>query len=197
MDITRFYPLHKSKIQYPIRCDLLLKNYQQMTNDKEFMEKYNKVKSGIDYRTDKRILRNGVIHKKLMKELSKEHNIALMDGGLKKINIEQYLNDSKRIYREIDDENKEIEKYNHLVDKTINEIRQLKSWNDFVEFDGKKYGIQKIFENVHRENDCNGAMNYYGSEFCQCFLCNNFDGCGSKGLSFYQCENCQYIEVVY
>ena len=45
-----------------------------------------------------------------------------------------------------------------LIDDAYDRIRKLDKWNDYVLFEGIAYGIPHIFNDVHMENDCGGAM---------------------------------------
>ena len=79
--------------------------------------------------------------------------------------VELAVKHNVKIINEIDVENAIIKDYNKLVDSIIEKIQKLERWNDFIEFEGKKYGlINKIKYrhnekyNVHIENDCFGEM---------------------------------------
>ena len=79
-------------------------------------------------------------------------------------------------------------------------IQKLEDWNDFVEFEGKYYGIVKVYNNIHRENNCLGEMVFYKEEYkrCNCNSCENWlYGCSNpRGtyLRYYKCNkcNCEY-----
>jgi len=58
------------------------------------------------------------------------------------INIELYIQETEKLKNE-------ILSHNVKVNDIICKINKLEKWVDFVEFEGMKYGIQKIYNNVH------------------------------------------------
>jgi hypothetical protein len=74
-------------------------------------------------------------------------------------------------------------------------IQKLERWNDFIEFEGKCYGItSKVLNNIHRENDCFGEIVFIRKEttytsndrpFC------NYDDTETT-YSIYKCSKCNY-----
>ena len=114
------------------------------------------------------------------------------------INASEYLQETKKIKSIIDEENIIIRQYNILINEIIGEINRLKKWNDFVEFENDKYGNNnKIINNIHRENDCNGNMLLINSTFNQCYQCEwgmwpCSGGCSSKENT-YKCDKCGFI----
>lgn len=198
MNIIRScYPQIQSKFPYPIRYDDVIKAYIKMINDKEFMNNYRQLKSGINFKTGETILKNGKIYKKLLNELSKQYNIILLKE-LKRVNVEGYLKESKRIREEIDEKNREIISYNEKVESVIDQIKKLKKWNDYVIFNGDKYGVPKIFEGIHRENDCFGNIIHLKNENCNCQFCEELRKYGEKtNYSFRYCDKCNYLEEIF
>ena len=70
-----------------------------------------------------------------------------------------------KINNDVDIENDVIKKYNVVIDSIIEKIQKLKKWNEFIEFEGKCYGITcKVVNNIHRENDCFGEMVFIRKE---------------------------------
>ena len=114
---------------------------------------------------------------------------------LNSINPHEYLQETKKINNEIDVENAIIKDYNKLVDCIIEKIQKLERWNEFIEFEGKCYGItSKVLNNIHRENDCFGEMTFTHKEktytsndrpFC------NYDDTETT-YSIYKCSKCNY-----
>jgi len=88
-----------------------------------------------------------------------------------------------------------IKEYNILIDNIIEKIKHLKKWNDFVEFDGIKYGLNNtVINNIHVEHDCFGEMIFINKEeyvklhdrpFC------NYDDTRITYLN-YICSKCNY-----
>ena len=82
------------------------------------------------------------------------------------INIDwvEYFLETTKIYKDIDIKNIEIDKQNEIINKkrwkkynyndTVREIiakiNKLVKWDDYVLFEGIKYGIPNVFENIHR-----------------------------------------------
>ena len=65
--------------------------------------------------------------------------------------------------------------------------------DDYVLFEGIKYGIPNVFENIHREKDCNGLLKDSFYESCSCSACENWYGCSSPtGTQHYKCNKCDY-----
>jgi hypothetical protein len=88
---------------------------QKKDIENEHFDDYKKWKNGINYITNRKIKIGGKTHtrlkEKIIKDLTKYP--ALMD---------EYV-------------------YNEIVDDIIEKIKKLKKWTDFIEFEGKKYGI--------------------------------------------------------
>jgi hypothetical protein len=112
------------------------------------------------------------------------------------INADLYLHETEKINNDIDNENTIIKNYNKLVDSIIEKIQKLERWDEFIEFEGKKYGlIHKIKNNFHIENNCLGEMIFthditeytWGNDrpFC------NYDD-KETIYSIYKCSKCNY-----
>ena len=159
-------------------------------NDEELKNQYNKWKKGINYNTNRKITIDGKLHKNIGEKFfffGKCIFEVLID-----INRDEYLKETKKINNLIDIKNEEIHEYNELVYNTIEKINLLEKWNDFVEFEGIKYGIDIIHNNIHRENDCFGVIKFDHYEECCCSTC-NWRSCGSSGTEYVKCEKCNII----
>jgi hypothetical protein len=114
------------------------------------------------------------------------------------IDIDNYTKETDLIKNKIDMENNKIEQYNIIVNNTIEKIKKLEKWDDFVEFENKKYGINDTHNLIHREKDCFGFMikqkDYY--QGCYCHRCEDWGGCGNGGTwnKVYKCDKCNYIK---
>jgi hypothetical protein len=56
------------------------------------------------------------------------------------VDREAYIQDTITINNKIDVENKPKKEYNETAVAVIDKVKLLKSWDEFIEFDGKKYG---------------------------------------------------------
>jgi hypothetical protein len=197
-EIIRNYPIEKNEKMYPFRYDNNVFNeYNKIKNDIEFKNDYIKLKNGINYKTNRKIKING----KSYDELKKKFYINCMNGQfvlfkkLDNINIENYLQETINIKSIIDKENLIIKKYNNDVNEIIKKINKLKNWNDYIEFEGKYYGIcYKVINYIHVENNCKGNMLFYREYLEECGK-EWFGGCtiDYKNIKEYKCNKCAFI----
>ena len=195
IEIIRGYPYKKREKSYPYRYDNnIFEKLNEMNEDIELQNNYKKWKDGINYKTNRKIEIGGKIHKKLEYEKFMVNGISF--DKLNSINKDEYLKETKKIINEIDIDNAIIKYYNELVDSIIEKIKKLEDWNDFVEFEGKYYGINKVYNNIHRENNCLGEMVFYKEHTYYIFgdrpFCNYEDK--ECRYSIYKCNkcNCEY-----
>jgi hypothetical protein len=167
--IERQYPTQKLEKTYPKRYDnYVFEKLNEMNGDIELQNDYKKWKDGINYKTNRKIKIGGKIHRELKQKfmISYSHNYyghqiksSVLFEDLININADDYLQETKKIYNEIDAENIIIKNYNKSVDSIIEKIQKLEKWNDFIEFEGKCYGItSEVLNNIHIKNDCLGKM---------------------------------------
>ena len=94
--------------------------------------------------------------------------------------------------------NHETDKENEVASSTIEQINRLERWNDYVEFGGMKYGLPKVLNEVHRENDCFGQMEFDREKDYECRGCrNNQVGpyqCLCHTFTINKCNKCGYEE---
>lgn len=200
--IERQYPTKKREKTYPERYDnSAFEKLNEMNENKELQNDYKKWKDGINYKTNRKIKIDGKIHRELKQKFMIYTCGGVLFDTLNSINADEYLQETKKIINEIDVENAIIKDCNKLVDSIIEKIQKLERWNDFIEFEGKKYGlINKIKYrhndkyNVHIENDCFGEMVFTRKEttytsndrpFC------NYDDTETT-YSIYNCSKCNY-----
>jgi hypothetical protein len=120
-----------------------------MNQNSKLQADYKKWKNGISYITDRDINFDGKIHKQLKEKfILKDGFKSILFEDLTKIEElsspslrDVYLQETKRIYNEIDSVNSPVKIYNAMVDGIIEKIKNLKKWTDFIEFEGKNYGI--------------------------------------------------------
>ena len=189
--IIRVYPSKKDERLYTNRYDNeSFRKYKEIIKSPENYEKW---KSGINFKTNKKIKIGGKTHQKLGDEsfyikipLSKSLYGYVLFTELDGIDSELYLQETEKIKKEIQD-------YNTIINDIICKINSLKNWDDYVEFEGKKYGILHVYNGIHRENDCFGIIkeDYYKS--CSCHCCEDWGGCSNPiGTQYYKCEKCGY-----
>ena len=197
--IERCYPNKKTKKSYPGRYDIsVFEKLNEMKTDTKLQNDYKKWKDGINYNTNRKIKIGLKLHNKLKEKfmINLSYCSSVLFEDLLNINVDEYLQETKKIYNEIDAENTIIEKYNNTVKSVIERIQKLEKWNDFVEFEGKNYGlIDKIKNNIHIENDCLGEMIFIREETEDRFdnirpFCYNEDT--SRTFSVYKCSKCNY-----
>ena len=89
-----------------------------------------------------------------------------------------------------------IKKKNSLIKEAQDKIQNLKKWHEYIEFNGEKYGVPTILNNIHRTDDCNGDMILINSTYEECNKCENgMWSCGrncSYRINYYKCENCGF-----
>ena len=186
--ITREYLWHRQEKNYPERYNnAVFEKFNEMNTDTELQNDYKKWKAGKNYKTDRKITIDGKIHRKLKQKfmISYSHNYSVgyqtmssvLFEDLTNINTDMYLQETDKINNDIDIENAVIKDYNKSIDSIVEKIKKLESWDDFIVFEGKNYGlVNKIKNNIHMENNCYGEMVY------------NKDSI----YSFYKCSECNY-----
>jgi hypothetical protein len=121
------------------------------------------------------------------------YNIDWNDYFLKTKNIyNEIKNEIDEKNKIIDENNKKIIDYNNKVDEIIKKINLLEKWDQYIIFNDVKYGISKIYNNIHRENDCFGIIKFNYHKPCECSTCENWRGCGDPGTDYFKCEKCDY-----
>ena len=212
--IERHYPSKKIEKQYPIRYNAyVFDRFNEMNNNIELQNDYKKWKDGINYNTNRKIKIGGETHTKLKQKfiiywsgyyfnsIDESYNRSVLFDDLINIDIHNYLQETEIINKNIDIDNISIKEYNNIVNNIIEQINKLLKWNDFVEFEGKCYGItNKVLNNIHRENDCFGSMIFYKEKEHECRGCRDgiaFNGkynCSCFTYDMYKCNICGFIE---
>lgn len=195
-NIMRKYPTIKDERLYKDRYNKEeFEKYKEITKS---IENYEKWKIGINYKTNKKIKIGGKKHIQIGYENFYIKHRTLYDGykyilftQLDGINIDLYIQDTEKL-------KEEILSYNEKINEIICKINKLEKWNDFVEFEGIKYGIQKIYNNIHRGDDCNGNINK--TEVCvkECRECRGTtsftEPCRCEYKTNIECVKCGYKE---
>lgn len=194
--IERQYPTKKEEKTYPKRYDnAIFKKLNEINGDKELQNDYKKWKDGINYKTNRKIKIDGKIHRELKQKFIIYSNGGVLFDTLNIINEDEYLQETKKIINNIDVENATIKDYNKLVDDIIEKIKKLEKWNDYIEFEGKYYGIKsKVLNNIHIENDCFGEMIFIDKETEYTFNDRPFCNYNDKKTTYliYKCSKCNY-----
>jgi hypothetical protein len=173
MEIKRYYPMTRS---YPYRyTNEVFDTFHEMYNDPVIRDRCNKWKKGINPYSNRKIKRRG----KTYDSIKNDFMISFLHGHvfylkLKYIDEEKYKEETIQL-------NHETDKQNEIISNTIEQINRLQNWNDFVMYDGIKYGLKKVVNHIHREKDCFGQMEYDREKEYKC------RGCIGKNIRPYHC----------
>ena len=192
--IERQYPTKKREKIYPERYDnSVFEKLNEINGDKELQHDYKKWKDGINYKTNRKIKIDGKIHRKLKEKFMIYSCRGVLFDTLNSINPHEYLQETKKINNEIDVENAIIKDYNKLVDCIIEKIQKLEKWEEYILFEGIKYGIPYVYNHIHREKNCFGLITEDYYKGCSCHCCEGWGGCSNPtGTQYYKCEKCDY-----
>ena len=187
MEIKRYYPMTRS---YPYRyTNEAFDRFHEMYNDPVIRDRCNQWKKGINPYTNRKIKIGG----KTYDDIKNDFMISFLHGHvfylqLKNIDEEKYKEETIQL-------NHETDKANEIISSTIEQINRLESWNDFVMYDGMKYGLKKVVNDVHRENDCFGQMEYDREKDYVCRGC-RFNKtryhCLCYTFTINKCNKCDY-----
>ena len=201
--IERQYPRYETEHTYPLREDAsVFEKVQQMNADAELQEDYRKWKDGINYKTNRKIKIGGRLHRKLEDKfqvsgvyITSKHVHSFRLDKLNRIDADEYLQETKNMCDEVDAKNCRIREYNKLVGSIIEQINNLERWGDFIEFEGKRYGIpRRVLNGIHVENDCLGDMVFTHKDTK--YISNDRPWCFYEDTkitySVYRCSTCDY-----
>jgi hypothetical protein len=179
--IYRHYP-YKSLHEISWKNRFTEEDFKKYDKIQEKKSDYDKLKKGINFLTNRKIRIGGKVYNDLLKRnFHIKDNVFFTD--LDNIDRVRYLQETEKIKENIKQSNTEI-------DNVIKKINYLEKWDDHIEFDGKKYGIPNIYNNIHRTNDCFGKIIKDYERSCNCELCENWIGCGD--YQYFSCENCDF-----
>lgn len=169
--IIRFYPPTASYIfgDYEFYD---FDEFEKLKKDEEFLKKFNLFEQNIDYRTGEKIIPKS----NLWEELKKEFIITLPCDSKFNIYFGDIISYENGEYYRIDGRITTIKNYNKEANIIGTYIAELKYWEDYVMFDGDKYGIPTIFNSIHREDNCFGKFIYVGEHVSGGFV--------------YSCDKC-------
>lgn len=184
--------------EYPKTKDesLFVKRYSKEDFEKyngitKSLDNYEKWKNGINYKTNRKIKIGGKTHMQIgynnfyIKYGTPYSYSYVLFTELDGINSALYLQETEKLKEEILD-------YNAKVNDVISKIKLLATWEQYVEFEGTKYGLPIVYNGKHMENNCFGLIKEDYYENCHCSTCENWNGCGSGGTQYYKCNKCDY-----
>lgn len=190
--ICRYYPTKQEEQKYKYSRELV-EIINRLKNDEEFQRRFNLFKQGINYKTGKPYKEysseyRDLINEFILKDLDSDTiHINIYYDDVKDMDYEKFLKNCDLI----DEKNISIRNRNNDVDKVIEQIKQLQSWDEYVEFEYRKYGISPIFGNIHRENDCFGNIINIPHK---CYTCKKiiYGKCcyGFYGEQTHKCDKC-------
>lgn len=143
---------------------------------------FTKWKNQINPKTNRKLKICSKVYNKIKYYYDKLERISKLDKVL-------YLEETDKLKQV----NSRIDQYNMSVNEIIDSINNLTKWEEYIDFDGKYYGINSVFNLIHREKDCFGKMIKSGHTSCSCSTCENWNGCGNAGTQHYKCEKCDYL----
>lgn len=203
-NIIRSHPIKQAQLIYPKRYRVeIFEKYNKLIQNDQFITNYEKWKNGINYKTNRKIKIGSKTHNELKQNfmIAFTHNYysyKVLFDELKNINVELYLLETNNIYNDIYNKNKVIQQYNRIVLNTIDKIMALEKWDDYIDFEDKKYGIPIIYDDIHRENDCNGEMIIDTVDEYECNGCYLFNNgsytCKCYKITITKCNNCSHSE---
>jgi len=199
--IERDYPKEMCEKSYPDRYSASVFEKVNEIYTTELQDNYKKWKSGLNYKTKRKIKIGGIVHRKL----SSDFHIYTGFGSfvlleeIYNINTNEYLQETKKIKNEIDEYNNIVQKHNTCVRIKIEEIKKLQRWDNFVEFEGMCYGVPHILNKIHRRDNCFGELLIKSTETesYECRACNlgvfsNGCSCSRSTYYTYKCNKCDF-----
>lgn len=178
-----------------------LKQCDALRND----PRYQQLMSGVNFETGRKIQKDGPTYRALEERLLRGYpsNIEMyMKISTDKEEREKYI--AERVKDRKDDADK-AEQWNKSLLQLENDVDLLTGWNDFVIFEGVKYGTRrKVINDIHIENDCNGKVvmiNYEKTKnkikYCTDSYCyasmNQADDCVYQITEYFKCDKCGHV----
>jgi hypothetical protein len=160
-DIIRVCPSNLKLFNYPKRIpEGIFKKRDEILE--KIGDRYNKHKLGINPDTDRNININGRLYNKLKQEFIINeywHSFErIYLGDIEFINYNDYNKETLKLNKDIDDKNLEITNENNEIKRVTEKINKLNNWNDYIDYEGKNYGLSKYYNGIHRENNCMGEI---------------------------------------
>jgi len=205
-DIIREEPIKKIKKEYPNRYNKnVFDKYNEIISNNNLLNQYKLLEKGINYNTNRKIKINGKKYNELISKFKINykhdngngcvyHNNILFKN-LENINVDLYLRETEKIYKEISTYNREIDTYNKEIDEINIKINLLNNWNEYILFENKKYGVNtNIINDIHIGNNCNGHMIFLKIDTGYVFNDRPFCNYEDKEITYeyYKCNKCDY-----
>jgi hypothetical protein len=175
----------------------------------------NALIEGKNLKTGRALSKTGTTYKKLKKAFLDRvsygplfYNIHAL---LKTISVEEYLEKTDEMVQKhqaaydakcaeiekmnliIQEKNQHLVAWNERIKQLEKEVMALTRWDEYVEFEGTKYGFPyETWNSVHRKNDCMGTV-FSKFEYCGCHRCEDWGGCGRSGTTTETCSICGVI----
>lgn len=209
--IQRSFPICNIRtLQYKSEKPIILENrlteedFIKYNNEISIDPDYLRLCSGINPLTGKKIKIGGETYNRVLKNYTIKN---CKPSVIADIVISDYLNETTKMIKDNITYNEihgyKIKQYNDLVDivnakyakyneeclVVIEKINKLETWDSFVEFNGLKYGIPTIYENIHRGNDCMGTISKE-YELCTCLECTHMGSCVEPIKMIIKCSKC-------
>ncbi len=203
--IEHDYPTYKMLEEYPNRYSKeFFDKYNELIKIPNYINNYTKLLSGINPNTNKKIKINGPTYNNIINKyiiygyLFNNQYKSIIFTELNDINQLEYINETNKIKNEIDKNNIHIIEYNNNVKNIILQIDNLKKWDDYIIFNNKYYGTNKIIiDNIHIKNNCNGKIIETNKTLTECSQCDHgMWSCGRDCKEIYYkylCEKCGWI----
>lgn len=139
----------------------------QMVDRLKQNHKFMTLMDGINPETGRKITRNGNIYREVLQQIMREMDIRSICVG----DYEKYstIEDRKEYIKELKLKQAPIIEWNNSVAKLREDVAQLKRWDEFVEFNGVRYGIDlKMVEEDEEEEENDSASSESCDEKKEC-----------------------------
>lgn len=177
--ILREFP--KVEPVYPPKREVVRKNYTMCRYQQCHFDEYDKITpeirqnyvtltTGLNPESGRKVHVGSVLYKKLCVKYKINNELFIYMDNLNK---EEYLEETRRLEQKSEDDyiteqqyaeaeytmikskiDTECENKTNFLRKRILDLR----WDEFVEFEGKRYGVPRVLGNIHREKNCKGIL---------------------------------------
>ena len=196
-DFVREFPKLKHIPSKPQRySEKDFNDYEELKQNDHFI----KWRNGINPYTNRKIQIGGKTHCNVLYKMNQQNTTKIKNyqyyNNISQFNKDDYLKENIDITKKYNDQVAIVQKYNDTVLTITEQIEKL-LWNDYIVFNDRKYGIPKVYNNVHRENDCMGTIFCEKSEGCTCHSCEDWFGCSAPtGTNYMKCKKCGYSYTI-
>ncbi len=176
-------------IDYPDRFqEWKLLEYEKYLNNKMDVAKYEKLQSGISYKTGRKITVGKGTYKKLKSDLFNKYTCSF--DRFSGIIPREYLKQTLRKNLNVDIECYKNETRNLKLYDINYRKNKLTTWKDYIEFEGKKYGTNRsIIDRIHIVRGCGGYVKHTNTE-THYGNCRPFYNAPDRSVYTYTCSKC-------